>query len=612
MNDPTSIDAQVAAAANLAQSGRLDLAAPALDAALQLNPAHPEGNRVMALVMMHTGNPQRAISHIDRAIAASPARPDLHATRGSLLVSLNQIQPAIASLEHALTLDPRAAAVRGLLATLFLQLKNYDAAEDHYREALAANPRFAEARTNLGSVLGMTARQDEAMALYREGVQLHPDHIGLLTNYCVALNYADGIEPEEVRAAHVRYGQVLAALPGQPQMRWPNAREPERRLRIAFLSPDFFEHSVAYFTRPIVEALDRSRFHITLYATGGRPDAMTARLQKTADSWREVSRANDQQLVDAIRADQIDVLVELSGQTFGNRLAALRLRAAPVQVTFCGYPNTTGLGTIDYRIVDSMTDPKGGTGGGGGGNGGERGADALAVEKLIRLDPCFLCYSPPDERAFHGGWVNSSQAGAAPRDFITFGSFNSIKKVTPGLLRMWARLLHEVPRARLILKSQGLESARARTPILNTLKREGIPEVRVDLWPKIDDKGAHLDAYDAIDIALDTFPYNGTTTTCEALFMGVPVVSLAGQVHAQRVGASLLTALGTPELIAHTPDQYIQIASALASDAARLKHFRDTLRTKLLASSLCDRTSYANRFGESLRSMWRTWCATPT
>ncbi len=593
------MDEQVAAAANLAQSGRLDLAAPALDAALRESPAHAEGNRVMALVMMHTGQPQRAMSHIDRAIAAAPARPDLHATRGSLLVSLNQVHPAIASLEHALTLDPRSAPVRGLLATLFLQLKNYDAAEDQYREALAINPRFAEARTNLGSVLGMTSRQDEALALLREGAQLHPEHPGLLTNYCVALNYADNVDPAEIRTAHHRYGQVLSALPGEVRTQWPNSPDPERRLRIGLVSPDFFEHSVAYFTRPIVEGLDRRQFQVFLFSTGGRPDAMTARLQRAADTWRDLSRANDQQLVDASRADEIDILIELSGQTFGNRLAALRLRGAPIQVTYCGYPNTTGVPTIDYRIVDSITDPVNGVG-----------AEAMATEQLVRIDPCFLCYSPPEERAFHDAWLGPAASKPAPpqRDFITFGSFNSIKKVTPGLLKLWARLLHEVPRARLILKSQGLESARARRPILDVLKNEGIPEVRVDLWAKIDDKGNHLDAYSAMDIALDTFPYHGTTTTCEALWMGVPVVSLVGQLHASRVGLSLLTAVGLPELAARDADAFIRTAAALANDPSRLATLRSSLRQRMASSALCDRAAFTRRFGDCLRSIWRSHC----
>lgn len=592
-----TVDEQVQAAANLAQGGRLDLAAPALDAALREDPRHAEGNRVMALVMMHTGQPQRAIAHIERAIAAAPNRPDLHATRGSLLVALNQVHPAIDSLQEAVRLDPKLAPAHGLLATLFLQVKDNDAAEDHYRQALAINPRFAEARTNLGAVLGATCRQEEALTLLREGAQLHPDHPGLLTNYCVALNYADQIDLAEIRQAHHHYGDVLAKLPGQVKTDWPNPRDPDRKLRIGLFSPDFFEHSVAYFIRPIVEKLDRKNFQALLYSTGGQPDRMTDRLRRAADSWKDLSRANEQQLIDAIRADQIDILLELSGQTFGNRLAALRLRAAPIQVTYCGYPNTTGLRTIDYRIIDSLTDPPGGPG-----------AEALAVEKLIRLDPCFLCYSPPDERAYHNDWLNPAPAQPA-RDFITFGSFNSIKKVTPNLLKLWARLLHEVPRARLILKSQGLESPRAREPILTTLKKEGIPEVRIDLWPKIEDKGSHLDAYSAMDIALDTFPYNGTTTTCEALFMGVPVVSLVGDLHASRVGLSLLTAVGLPDLAAKDPDSFIRTAAALASDPARLTSLKHNLRAQMLKSTLCDQTAFAARFAAALRSMWRSFCA---
>lgn len=556
-----TVDEQVAAAANLAQSGRLDLAAPAHDAALRLDPHHAEGNRVMALVTMHTGQPQRAMSHIDRAIAAAPHRADLHATRGSLLVSLGQVHPAIASLEHALTIDPR----------------------------------FAEARTNLGSVLGMTARQEEAVALLREGAKEHPHHPGLLTNYCVALNYADGIDPSEIRAAHHEYGRVLASLPGQVQTQWPHRRDPDKRLRIGLVSPDFFEHSVAYFARPLIERLDRRAFEVLLYSTGGQPDGMTASLRKAADGWRDLARAHDQQLVDAIRADQVDILIELSGQTFGNRLAALRLRGAPIQVTYCGYPNTTGLRTIDYRVVDSLTDPVGGVG-----------AEVMATEKLVRIDPCFLCYSPPEQRAFHSGWTTAAPTPA--RDFITFGSFNSIKKVTPGLLRLWAQVLHQVPRARLVLKSQGLESRRARTPILDTLKKEGIPEVRLDLWPKIDDKGDHLDAYSAIDIALDTFPYNGTTTTCEALFMGVPVVSLAGDLHASRVGLSLLHAVGLPEFATLDRDAFIRTAVALATDGPRLARLKQDLRSRLLASPLCDATAFAARFASALREMWRHEC----
>jgi protein O-GlcNAc transferase len=594
----STIDEQVRAAALTAQSGRLDLAIPVIEEALKLDPGHAEGNRVMALAMLHTGNPQLALGHISQALRTSPARADLHATLGSMLFSFGQPERSIESLRQALALDPKLAPTHGLLATILLQKKDYEGAEDHYRQAIAIEPRFAEARTNLGSLMGMLARQDEAIAILRDGARDHPNHAGLLINYAVALNYAHGIDPAEVRAVHHHYGRVLMGLPGQVQTQWPNSRDPDRCLRIGLVSPDFFEHSVAYFARPIVEGLDRRQFLVHLYSTGGRPDNMTRRLQQAADVWRDHSRSTDAQLLEALRADQIDVLVELSGLTLGNRMAALRLRGAPVQVTYCGYPNTTGVPSIDYRIVDSLTDPLNGIG-----------AEAMAVEKLVRLDPCFLCYSPPDDvpsAVVHAGWLDPPAAPS--RDFITFGSFNSIKKVTPHLLSVWARLLHEVPRARLVIKSQGLETPRARGPILNAFRQQGIPEFRVDLWERIQHKGDHLSAYAAIDIALDAFPYNGTTTTCESMWMGVPVVTLVGDLHASRVGLSLLSAIGLGELAAATEDDYIRVAATLANDPPRLASLKQDLRHRMSTSVLCDRAGFAAKFGGALRSMWHTYC----
>lgn len=572
-----------------AQVGRMDLAIPMLDAALKQEPGHVEGNRIMGLAMLQNGQSQKALSHIQRAIQSAPNRPDLHSTLGSMYSWLGQIDRAIEVLEHAVELDPRSAPTHGLLATLLLQQKDLDGAEHHYREAIANNPAFAEARTNLGTLMTMTARQAEAVQILRAGARDHPNHPGLMINYCVALNYADGVEAKEIQLAHQQYGRVLAALPGQVKTQWPNSLDPARKLKIGFVSPDLFEHSVSFFVRPLIEGLDRKSFQVFVYSIGGRPDNMTRRLQQAADVWRDLPRANDQQLLDAIRADQVDILIELSGLTQGNRMPALRLRGAPVQVTYCGYPNTTGIQTIDYRVIDSLTDPAG--------------ADAMAVEKLVRLDPCFLCFSPP-ESAPPPEPPPSERAG-----FITFGSFNSIKKLTPQVLALWARLLHAVPRARLVIKSDGLNGTQARASIMTTLKKEGIPEVRFDLWEKLDGKNDHLAAYSAMDIALDTFPYNGTTTTCEALWMGVPVISLLGNLHAARVGLSLLNAIGHKDLAANTPDECIRIATELAGDARRLHDLRTTLRQRMTGSPLCDRVAFASRFGGALRQMWTSYCS---
>jgi predicted O-linked N-acetylglucosamine transferase (SPINDLY family) len=262
-----------------------------------------------------------------------------------------------------------------------------------------------------------------------------------------------------------------------------------------------------------------------------------------------------------------------------------------VQATYIGYPNTTGVPTIDYRIVDGITDPPG--------------AEALATEKLVRLDGCFLCYAPPEQ---------APAVAPPPRDangFVTFGSFNAIKKFAPGMIALWARLLHEVPNSRLVIKSGGLSGRTAREHLSGLLKREGIPEVRFELLEKFDSKQEHLAAYGGIDIALDTSPYNGTTTTCEALWMGVPVVSLATRLHAGRVGDSLLTAVGLTALVAKSAEEYIAIAKGLADDPARTAELRRTMRERVRTSPLCDAKAFAVKFEREMREMWSVWCAGP-
>jgi predicted O-linked N-acetylglucosamine transferase (SPINDLY family) len=315
---------------------------------------------------------------------------------------------------------------------------------------------------------------------------------------------------------------------------------------------------------------------------------VTRQVQSRAEVWRDMARANDQQLIGQIRADGIDILIELSGQTQGNRLAALRLRGAPVQVSYIGYPNTTGVPAIDYRIVDSLTDPAG--------------AERLATESLIRLDPCFLCYTPREDAPRPG------PPACLRNGYVTFGSFNSVKKLTPGTITLWCRLLAAVPHSRLLIKSGGLSSERAQAHIRSLTSGAGIDDRRVELLDKIESKSEHLAAYDRLDVALDTFPYNGTTTTCEALWQGVPVVSLVGNVHAARVGLSLLSAVGHPEWAVSTPEEFIRTAAALAADAPQLKRLRGELRTQMATSPLGDAPAMGRRISDALRSAWRDWC----
>ncbi len=583
-------DQIVAAAAQQAQGGRPDLAAQALQGVLQAEPMHVEANRLLGLCLFQTGPQAAGVAAMERAVAAAPSRGDLHFMLGSMIAVMGQVDRAIPVLEKAAELDPRSAPVRGLLATCYLQKKDLDAALELYREAVALDPKYAEARSNLGSVLQSTGQPQEACEVLRAAARDHAQHPGLLTAYCVSLNYAEGVEPAEIKAAHEHYGRVLAGLPGAVQTQWPNARDPEKKIRVGVVSPDLWDHSVAFFLRPILESADRGKLEFILYATGPMRDAMTQRLMAASSGFRDCARMNDAQLLQQIRADGVDVVLDLAGQTQGSRLTALRLRGAPVQATYIGYPNTTGVQTIDCRIVDAITDPA-------------PGADAMATEKLVRLPGCFLCYGAPE---------GAPGVAPPPRDangFVTFGSFNAIKKFAPGTIALWARVLHAAPNSRLVIKSGGLSGRTAREHVAGVLKREGIPEVRFQLLDKFESKREHLEAYGGIDIALDTTPYNGTTTTCEALWMGVPVVSLATGLHAGRVGLSLLTAVGLPELVADTPDGYVEIARGLAECGPRTAELRRTMRERVARSVLCDAAGFAPKFEAAVRGMWAAWCA---
>jgi protein O-GlcNAc transferase len=582
-------DQTVASAAQMAQSGNLQGAAAALQQVISLEPGHAEANRVLGLILFQTGQTAQGLSLVERAMAGAPHRADLHFMHGSMLAWMGQLDRAIATLRAGLDKEPRNAQALALLATCYMQAKDLDRAEDTYRAALDIEPSHAEARTNYAAVLNTLGRTREAIPVYRETVRIHPGHIGALTNYAVALNYADDVDPEEVFRAHEQYGRALMSLPGQPQAQWPNPRDPEKKLRVGIVSPDLWEHSVGYFVRGLLESRDRSRVEYFIYATAARNDAAAQRIAAAADATRDMSRANDQQLLQQIRSDGLDILLELSGQTQGNKLSALRLRGAPVQATYIGYPNTTGVPTIDYRIVDGLTDPPG--------------AERLATEKLVRLDPCFLCYTPPQQAP------ELSPPPCTAQDFVTFGSFNALKKISPTTVALWAGVLHAVPRSRLVIKAGGLESARAKDHLCSMLKREGIPEVRFDLLGKMDSKSDHLGAYSHVDVGLDSFPYHGTTTTCEAMWMGVPVVSRVGNVHAARVGLSLLSAVGLRELAVESDEAFVSAAKRLADDPARLRELRGNMRLRMSASPLCDGTRFARRFEAALREMWRMWCS---
>jgi protein O-GlcNAc transferase len=356
------------------------------------------------------------------------------------------------------------------------------------------------------------------------------------------------------------------------------------RLRIGYVSGDFREHSVAYFVEPLLRGHDRTAVEVFCYADHRLDDAVTERLRGYADQWRPIAGMADDTVGELIRRDAIDVLVDLGGHSAENRLGVFARRAAPVQATWLGYPNTTGLAEIDYRLTDAVADPLGA-------------ADAWHAEKLVRVPGCFLCYGMPDVLP---------DVGALPAEangFVTFGSFNNLAKVSERTMRLWGRVLDAVPGSRLLLKYRSLADAGTRSVVAEMMTRCGINPGRVEMAGHAASREDHLRMYGRVDVALDTTPYCGTTTTCEALAMGVPVVTLAGDAHVSRVGASLMHAMGLWEMVAKSGEEYVGIAVTLAGDLERMKATRIGLRERMRASALCDQGGFSKVMETALREM---------
>jgi predicted O-linked N-acetylglucosamine transferase (SPINDLY family) len=362
------------------------------------------------------------------------------------------------------------------------------------------------------------------------------------------------------------------------------ARPVGRRLRLGYLSPDFNHHAVAYFIEPVLAAHDRTRVEVFCYASVAVPDRFTDRLRGLAEHWRDIARLDDDAAAALIRADNLDLLIDLAGHSARHRLLVLARRPAPVQATWIGYPNTTGLDAIDYRITDAVSDPVGQT-------------EAWHSEKLVRLPANFSCYRPDDDAPA----VNNLPAAAAGA--VTFGCFNQFAKVTPEVIALWARLLAKLPGSRLLLKSRGLGDPGVAARVQAAFAAAGVGPARLILNGDELSVADHLGLYHKVDIALDPFPYNGTTTTCEALWMGVPVVTLAGSTHVSRVGASLLTHAGLAGWIAATPDDYVARAVAAVRDLPALAALRRGLREQVRTSPLCDAVRFTRGFEAACEAM---------
>jgi protein O-GlcNAc transferase len=370
-----------------------------------------------------------------------------------------------------------------------------------------------------------------------------------------------------------------------------NDRSPDRKLRIGYVSPDFRGHSVSYFLEPILAHHDRSQFEIIGYAHLIEPDGHTWRLRAQLDQWRETSGKTNDEVAEQIRTDRIDILVELAGHTGGNSLPVFARKPAPIQINMIGFPSTTGLSSIDYRITDSLCDPEGVT-------------DPYNTESLIRLSGTFWCYLPPENAPAVGQLPANSRDGR-----LTFTSVNNFTKVTPQTQHFWAQLLKAIPDSRLILQTTAMSSLHTQELVKARFAAVGVSPDRLDFRPW-SNFIQYMQLLTDSDMTLDPFPFNnGGTTTCHSLWMGAPVITLAGDRHASRMGLSLMTAIGLPEFVAQTPEEYVQIGVRFANDLPKLREIRRTMRDRLTASPLLDGATYTKNLEAAYRHVWKKWCA---
>lgn len=555
-----------------------------------IEPESAAAHRELGCCYSKTGKLEDAMKEFTRAINLQPNSAVYYNDLGLVCFEMRLLAEAQGAFQEVLRLDPvsvMAYTHLGLLANL---TGLTGLAISFLQRALAIEPKCSAALNNLALFLRDQGEQKECRLRYQEAIALKPDNETVLSGYLLALNDDPNLDPAWVAAEHRRYQGVMKHSPRRQKVQDLN---PLRTLRVGYLSPDFRSHSVGFFIAPTIEQHDRNQIDVTCYSTGYIEDGLTDRIKRAAGTFRNVYRMGNDDLAEVIQADGIDVLVELSGHTCDHRLAMLANRVAPLQVTYLGYPNTTGLQEMDYRVTDIIADPPGLT-------------DAWCTERLHRIEGGFLAYRPPM-------FAESLPVCAEPFrqvGHVTFGSFNNLAKISDLVLDTWAAVMEQVPGSTILLKARGLRNDRVKERILAAFAARGIAgESRIQLMGHERSAVDHLRLYNQMDLALDTFPYNGTTTTCEALWMGTPVLTFEGACHAGRVGASLLRHAGFGNLVAKDRQEYIARAVALGRDMETLAKQRNGLRERFAMSPIMDSGRLARGLEKAYRAFWVGYCA---
>jgi predicted O-linked N-acetylglucosamine transferase (SPINDLY family) len=591
--EPNQADALHLLGLIASQSGQPEVALDLIQKAVAANSPAAVYLSNLGAILTSLDRCDEAIPWLRRAIELRPDFAGAHYNLGKALKNQGAFDAALAAYRTAIHFQPDLAPAHNNLGTILHDRGQIDEAIAAYRRAIEFAPGFAEAHTNLGNALKDRGCLDEAIPALRRAIELQPQNSLAGSNLILALQYCPA-RSAEVIAERQRWNERHAAPLRALWRAHENVPDPERPLRVGYVSADFRQHVVGRTLLPCFEAHDRAQFEFVCYSAFAVTDAIGERFRRGAVLWRETAALSDEKLAETIREDRIDILVDLSLHTSGHRLLVFARKPAPVQISWLGYPGTTGMEAMDYRITDRFLEPPGL-------------AAQAGCEQPLWLPNAWCCYGAPEDSP------EPAELPAAHGAGLTFGSFNTFAKINERVLEAWTEILRRVPESRLLLLSKA-----GRLPqVTEFFEHRGVPPGRVeflDYYPPPDSSrgessAEYLRRYGRIDIALDPFPYNGMTTTCDALWMGVPVVALAGATPVGRASFSLLSNVGLPELTAHSEHEYIELAAGLARDLPRLASLRATLRERMKRSPLLDAAQFARDLEAAYRQVWRAWCA---
>jgi protein O-GlcNAc transferase len=585
-----TVDQSFAQALAYHQAGRLAEAEQLYRQILGIEPQHSDSLHLLGVIALQAGHYDAALQLVQQAVARRPDGAIYHNSLGQALEHLDRRDEAAAAYRAAIRLDPEYPEAYNNLGRLLQAKDQPGEAQDCFDTAIRLQPDFAEAHSNLGNLCKEQGELAEAVACYRRAVALRPDSSAIHSNLLLTLHYLSGVSAADLAHEHRLWAdRHVKPLMGERRPH-TNDRRPDRRLRVGYVSPDFREHAIARFIRPLLAQHDPEQVEVFAYSDVVHADDVTAHLRGLVPEWRDISALNDAQLAAQVRNDGIDILVDLAAHTARNRLLMFARKPAPVQVTYLAYCSTTGVDAIDYRFTDRFLDPPS--------------QDPVVYqEQSVHLPDCYWCYSAPDlpPQRLPG----TQRVGDTP----TFGSLNNFAKVTDETLRVWSALLRAAPEADLVLHAR---EGRHRERVARRLGDQGIAASRLRFVGKQPFE-QYLATYQQIDVGLDPLPFTGGTTTCDALWMGVPVVTMTGDTAVSRGGLTLLSNAGLGHLAAgpgrEGEARYVQIATDLLRDADQRATLRRTLRRQLQSSSVMDAARFARNVESAYRSIWQRWCA---